>query len=612
MPAHPFGLSENPFADGHDVRFVYPARVRAEAVALLRKRIADGEPFVTITGEPGSGKTSVVTELLEDETLKAKVAFIAHPSLTPSELLEAVCIEFGAPLPGSPSKPQMLASLEHHLRELRHQGLAPVLVLDEAHLLKTELLEETRLLSNMKPEGQGLLQTILVGVPELDRRLGLPELAQLRQRIAVHVRIAPLTVEETEGYVRHRVDAAGGDGAALFPRETCQELHNYTNGFPRDLNTLARRALECAAQDGAEAVRVEDVRVAAGDARPHGIAGPPRPSGGTQPFELRRAVRTPHPAPQVARAFARPAAPAPVPASPPRPTEVAPTPPLPEIPRPPSFLRTQQIARAGEAMVPANVAVRPGSSMLERGLRSGDITAAESGGEETHRTQGTPGLLGSEGVRELGASVLLVGLLVVALMATGRWDPVVPPVTPPSGEPSRPSEATEVVSDPTRAGVAVVSGEPVADPGLEPPTDAALGPPTDPSLGPPTDPSPEPPAEPSRLAPSAAPPAVVPPPANPTPPNTTMPDLSLGGARGIQRGIGFEVASSVYADTAAAALRRITRGSKLPCRIVTKSSGVPYRVVVGPFATRREAEKAISELFRHALVERARVVQIVD
>ncbi|MGH7731207.1 MAG: ExeA family protein, partial [Candidatus Eiseniibacteriota bacterium] len=302
MPDQPFRLRENPFADGHDGRYIYPAGRRVEVVALLRKRIADGESFVTITGESGCGKTSAVTEVLEDETLGARVAFLAHPSLTPSELLEAVCIEFGAPLPNPPSKPQALASLVQHLRELRKQGWAPVLVLDEAHGLKTEPLEEVRLLSNLKSEGgRSLVQTILVGLPELERRLGLPELAQLRQRIAVHARMAPLTVEETEGYLHHRVGAAGGDGPAVFTAEACREVHNYTNGVPRDINTLAGRALECAERDGADAVYLDHVRMAAGDSRPHGIATAARTADAAQPFELRRRVSPSRPVPQVAR-----------------------------------------------------------------------------------------------------------------------------------------------------------------------------------------------------------------------------------------------------------------------------------------------------------------------
>jgi MSHA biogenesis protein MshM len=603
MPNHPFGLLENPFADGYDPQFIYRSAKRAEAMTLLRKRIADGESFVTITGESGCGKTSVVTELLDDEALRANVAFIAHPSLTPSELLEAVCIEFGAPLPNPPSKPQTLASLERHLRALRQEGQTPVLVLDEAHGLKTELLEETRLLSNMKADGRALLQTILVGVPELERRLGLPELAQLRQRISVHCRIPPLTAEETEGYLQHRVSAAGGDGPAIFPADACREVHNYTNGLPRDLNTLAGRALECADQDGAGAVAVEHVRVAAGDARPPGIATAPRASSGPQPFELRRTAslarssspppraperrverEPPPPPPRAPERMVEREPPPPPPRAPERmvdrePPPPPPKPPKPEVRQPPSFLRVQQAARSADAILPIPAAVKTGSPPLERRFRSGDLTAAEMAVERTAPSEGSPrrgGFFGSESVRELGASVLLVGLLVIVLMATGRWDPILP-----------------------------LPGPPVAEnPGLSMPPEVQR-------------PTPEPPA--TRAAdamvepPAPAPPPPAPAPVDPGPlPATSASDLTLGGGSGPQRGIGFEVASSIHPDSASSVLRRITRGSKLPCRIVTKTSGDTYRVVVGPFTSRREAEKAITELFRHALVERARIVQLVD
>src|SRR5262245_58620733 len=357
MPS-PYGLSENPFVAGHDARLIFQYEKRIEAVTVLRRRIAEGASFVTVTGNSGCGKTSVVTEALEagdPVDFMAKVAFISHPSLTPSELLEAVCIEFGAPLPNPPSKPQTLASLENHLRDLRRQGFVAVLVLDEAHGLKTELLEEARLLSNMKHEGRGLLQTVLVGLPELERRLGLPELAQLRQRIAVHVRIAPLTAAETAGYVRHRVTAVGGDGPALFPDATCEEIHGYTNGFPRDINTLAGGALEHADQLGEPEVTPDHVRMAAGDVRP-GIATVQRNPGPPQSFELKRKT-------SVGRVYEPPRAAVPAPAPEP--------PPRPEPRKPPSFLRAQHVARSGPpGVVPEPVAAVEDRPTLEERFRN--------------------------------------------------------------------------------------------------------------------------------------------------------------------------------------------------------------------------------------------------
>lgn len=546
MSSNPYGLSENPFAAGHDTRFIFQSEQRVEVVALLRKRIAEGASFVTVTGDSGCGKTSVVTEVLESGDLEAKAAFIAHPSLTPSELLEAVCIEFGAPLPKTPSKPQTLASLEKHLRELKRQGRLGLLVLDEAHGLKTELLEEARLLSNMKSDGRGLLQTILVGLPELERRLGLPELAQLRQRIAVHGRIAPLSPEETEAYVQFRVTAAGGDGPALFPAETCAEIYDYTNGFPRDINTLAGNALEHAERDQAPVVLVEHVRMAAGDARP-GIATVQRPQDGHQPSEPKRK-------PAIARAAAE------RPRTPERPVEEPP--PRPEVRKPPSFLSAQHYARSGGPPAArtndraAATAPPAGKPTQEPRFQTGEVTADELAADRP----GAPGprgasdptsqMLASEHVQELGASVLLVGLLVIMLIVTGRWDPVAPPPAKPDAEHVRSAMASDPTTAPAPgAGPVLPEGLPRIDP--------------------------------------------------------------VAGATG-RLGYGFEVYSTSSPDSAIAVMQRIARGTKQPCRIVTKTAGDPYRVVVGPFPTRRDAQKGINDLLKTPLVKRAALVQIPE
>lgn len=553
MPS-PYGLSENPFVAGHDTRLIFQYEKRIEAVTLMRRRIAEGALFVTVTGNSGCGKTSVVTEALEagaSGEFRAKVAFISHPSLTPSELLEAVCIEFGAPLPNPPSKPQTLASLEHHLRDLRRQGFVAVLVLDEAHGLKTELLEETRLLSNMKHEGRGLLQTVLVGLPELERRLGLPELAQLRQRIAVHVRMTPLSPEETTGYVQHRVTAVGGNGPALFPAETCEEIHGYTNGFPRDINTLAGGALEHAEQLGEPQVTPDHVRMAAGDARP-GIATVQRTAAAPQTFELKRKA-------SVNRVY-----------EPPRSTEPAPSPepaPRPEPRKPPSFLRAQQTARTGPpGAVPESAPAAEDRPTLEQRFRNGEVSADELAAE---RPGGDLSAFdrGADHVQELGASVLLVGVLIIVLLVTGRWNPVPRPATtaPPQG-PAR----TATASDPTRSSAA-------------------------------TDTAPAPPRPATVLQPMLA--------ADPTLP---VIDSAERWGDGMKQGYGFEVLATSVPDTAIAMLRKINRGTKLPCRIVSKSTGDPYRVVVGPFPTRREAQKALNDLFKTPIARRAQLVQIPE
>ena len=246
----------------------------------------------------------------------------------------------------------------------------------------------------------------------------------------------------------------------------------------------------------------------------------------------------------------------------------------PEVSKSPSFLRSQHTARAGGATPPETATTTAGPATLEQRFRNGELTPLELAAEKSAQGEGAnrpAGFLGSEGVRELGASVFLIGLLMIVLMATGRWDPVArPPEQPvaelpspswPGDEPGASSERTD-----TRSAGAMVDA-----------------------------PSSMPSSADSNLA-----------------PGTGMPDLKLGGDGRSLHGIGFEVASSSYPDSAAITLRKIMRGSKLPCRILTKSSGDTYRVVVGPFPNRREAEKAITELFRHSLVERARIVQLVE
>lgn len=255
------GLRENPFAAGHDSRLVHEHEERSQVVAGFRQALAAGEPFILVTGEAGVGKTSIVTQVLSDE--KAWSAFITNPLLTRAELLEEICLRFGVDLPESVSKPRLLAELERHLAEIRREDGAPVLVVDEAHDLSLDLLEELRLLSNLEFKGRPLVQIVLVGLATLEARMSEPDLAQLRQRIATHLRVRPLGGEDTWRYIHHRIAAAGGDGAERFPDETCIEIHKLTRGVPRSINTLAAQALIAASRELERTVTVTHVRASA-------------------------------------------------------------------------------------------------------------------------------------------------------------------------------------------------------------------------------------------------------------------------------------------------------------------------------------------------------------
>src|SRR5262245_5804576 len=287
------GLKENPFVAGHHPRFVYPSREHQEALAHLRFGIENSEPFVLITGEVGTGKTTAIYDALAGFRDRAVVALITNSRLTRDELLEEICLRFGVLVAGGISKPQALVQLERHLIAIRARKDLAILLLDEAQNLERDQLEEIRLLSNLELDGQKLLQIFLVGQPELEVKLGRPELRQLRQRIGIHYRISPISVEETVGYVHHRVAVAGGDAARLFPRETCAEIHRLTHGIPREINTVAGQALITAYVSDSSSVRPEHVTAVAADDAFHSVLDRRLPEAAPDPDPLAPPSPTP-------------------------------------------------------------------------------------------------------------------------------------------------------------------------------------------------------------------------------------------------------------------------------------------------------------------------------
>ncbi len=258
-----FGLRENPFASGHQSRFIYPSHEHQEALAHLRYGIENLEPFVLITGEVGTGKTTALFEALAELQTRVSVALITNSALTRGELIEEICLRFGVGVTPPATKPQAMARLEQHLLALRGRGERAILLLDEAQNFDRELLEEIRLLSNLEAGGEKLVQIILVGQPELEAKLSLPELRQLRQRIPVHYRLRPLKPGETERYIRYRISVAGGDAPRVFPSETCAEVHAVTNGIPREINQICAQAMLDAYVEGVPGVSPGHVRSAA-------------------------------------------------------------------------------------------------------------------------------------------------------------------------------------------------------------------------------------------------------------------------------------------------------------------------------------------------------------
>ncbi|HEV2104668.1 MAG TPA: AAA family ATPase, partial [Candidatus Eisenbacteria bacterium] len=295
-----FGLRENPFSAGHQLKFLYPSREHQEARAHLRYGIENREPFLLITGEVGTGKTTSLYDALAEWGPQVTVALITNSALTRQELLEEICLRFGVSVPPGASKPQALVQLERYLLAVTGRAEHAVLILDEAQNLSTELLEEIRLLSNLEAHGDKLLQIFLVGQPELEAKLSRPDLRQLRQRITVQYRLNPLSPEETAGYIHHRISVAGGNAWIVFPPESCREVYHLTHGIPREINTLASAAMIAAYAEGAPSVRPEHVASVASEAEFRSVV----PEGGatgapagrvTPPADAARAPATARP-----------------------------------------------------------------------------------------------------------------------------------------------------------------------------------------------------------------------------------------------------------------------------------------------------------------------------
>ena len=265
MFEHHFGLRENPFVAGHHAKFVYPSPEHQEALAHLRYGIENREPFVLITGEVGTGKTTALYDALAEWQSRVVVALITNSALNRNELLEEIALRFGVPVTGPATKPQILAHLERSLLAIHQRGDRAILLLDEAQNLERDVLEELRLLSNLEVNGDKLVQLFLVGQPELETKLAKPELRQLRQRITVHYRLRPLNAEDTERYIHHRIGVAGGEAERVFPTVACAEVYRITHGIPREINTVCSQALLNAFVEDAPSVNVQHVASAVGE-----------------------------------------------------------------------------------------------------------------------------------------------------------------------------------------------------------------------------------------------------------------------------------------------------------------------------------------------------------
>src|ERR1700734_1185725 len=238
-----FGLRESPFNVNPDPRYLFLTKQIQEALAGLSYGIQNRKGFILLTGEVGTGKTTLLNRLLDWlHGRRAKTAYIFNSRLNVDQLFDFIMAEFEIPCE-SREKSQVLLRLNQWLLERYRAGETAVLIVDEAQNLTYPVLEEIRLLTNLETSTEKLLQIVLSGQPELEEKLKLPQLRQLRQRIMLRCKTSPLSKEQTQDYIVERLRIAGADGPVIFSPEAVAMVHKYSVGIPRVINLLCEHSL---------------------------------------------------------------------------------------------------------------------------------------------------------------------------------------------------------------------------------------------------------------------------------------------------------------------------------------------------------------------------------
>lgn len=239
-----FGFRDDPFRMTPDTRYLFESSRHQEAISALLYGIGERKGFIVISGEIGTGKTTLVRALLNRLDPKVRTAVILNPRLSETELLHAILDDLGVEVEEkSPTQKQLLDRLNAFLLDCSARGENVAVIVDEAQNLEAEVLEAIRLLSNLETEQEKLIQIILVGQPELNEILRLPRLEQLRSRIAVRYHITPLEPDEVPTYVRHRLRVAGNEHAVTFTDAAMKRLVEYSRGVPRLINVICDKCL---------------------------------------------------------------------------------------------------------------------------------------------------------------------------------------------------------------------------------------------------------------------------------------------------------------------------------------------------------------------------------
>jgi general secretion pathway protein A len=294
-----YNLQRNPFEITPDPSFLFPTTRHNEALASLYYGVTAHRGFVVLTGEVGTGKTLILRSLL-GLLQRRDVAFalIFNPTLSPLEFMRYIARDFGLQV-GDKAKDELIHVLNGFLLQRHQKGLTTILVVDEAHHLSSEILEEIRLLTNLETSQQKLLQIVLAGQPELDQKLDSHELRQLKQRIALRCHLDPLSVGETKEYMRRRLQIAGATGAVqIFSGPAIEAVFSHSRGIPRLINTICENALLAGYAKHAATITSEIIEDVARELRLGVVAPDPRNSATArlakeqEQSELLQAVKT--------------------------------------------------------------------------------------------------------------------------------------------------------------------------------------------------------------------------------------------------------------------------------------------------------------------------------
>lgn len=260
-----YGFREMPFNITPDPKFLYLSPTHQEALQHLKYGVQERKGFIVLVGEVGCGKTTLCRRFLNEiDTTRFDTALILNPRVTETQMLKAILTELGETKLAR-SQVDLVAQVNRVLLERIENGKDIVLIIDEAQNLSFAVLEQIRLLSNLETGQQKLLQIILMGQPELKDVLAREELRQLRQRILVHYELNPLSLDDTEHYIQHRLSLAGGMGRPVFTKRALRKIHKASKGIPRIVKNLCDKALLSAFIRDSDEVNYWDARRAVRD-----------------------------------------------------------------------------------------------------------------------------------------------------------------------------------------------------------------------------------------------------------------------------------------------------------------------------------------------------------